>query len=100
MKEEHKKIEKLLEKKIKSLENDNRVNTEKELEKFNSLYRLVSNQYNTFFNKLDINIALAILEDIGIQPENLKETYKKLMQEEMGQQYTLIDIDLNKEEER
>ncbi|MGN1297888.1 MAG: hypothetical protein ACI4VH_05675 [Clostridia bacterium] len=98
--EERKKVEKILKEKIKSLENEHKESNKKELEKFNALYRLITNQYNTFFNKLDINVALKILEDIGIEKENLQETYKRLMQEEIGKKYILMDIDLNNKEER
>ena len=73
----------------------------KKLEKFNMLYKLVTNQFNTFFNKIDIGIAFSILEDIGIEQDKLEETYQKLMQEEVRPNYTLVDVDLNnKEEER
>lgn len=98
--EERKRIEKILKDKIKSLESDHKESNEKELKKFNALYRLITNQYNTFFNKLDINVALKILEDIGVEQEELEETYKRLMQEEIGQKYILMDIDLNNKEER
>lgn len=98
--EERKKIEKLLKEKIKSLENDNKESNEKELKKFNALYRLITDQYNTFFNKLDINVALTILEDIGVEQEELQETYKRLMQEEIGQKYILMDMDSENKEER
>ena len=85
---EKRKLEEMLNKKIK------------ELEKFNALYRLITNQYNTFFSKLDINVALKILEDIGIEKDAVQETYKKLIQEEISGKYILVDNDLENKEER
>ncbi len=100
MMEEHEKLAKLLKEKIKFLESDHKSRNEKELKKFNALYRLINNQYNTFFKELDINMALAILKDIGIKQEDLYEEYKRLVKEEIGKKYILMDIDLNNKEER
>ena len=94
---EKRKLEEMLNKKIKELE---RKDNNKELEKFNALYRLITNQYNTFFSKLDINVALKILEDIGIEKDAVQEKYKKLIQEEISGKYILVDNDLENKEER
>lgn len=102
MREEHKKIERMLSEKINSIQRSNLIPTSKEneLSKFEALQRLISNQYNTFFNKIDINIAINILKDIGINQEEIYETYKKLLQEEIGKKYILMNIDEDNKEER
>ena len=97
---ERRKLEELLNNKIKKLEDNQKKCNKDELEKFKTLYRLITNQYNMFFSKIDVNIALKILKDIGIEENELQDIYIKLMQEEISGEYILIDEDLKDKEER
>ena len=100
MMKERRKLEELLNNKIKKLEYNQKKCNKDELEKFKTLYRLITNQYNMFFSKIDVNIALKILKDIGIEENELQDIYIKLMQEEISGEYILIDEDLKDKEER
>ena len=100
MMKERRKLEELLNNKIKKLEDNQKKCNKDELEKFKTLYRLITNQYNMFFSKIDVNIALKILNDIGIEENELQDIYIKLMQEEISGEYILIDEDLKDKEER
>lgn len=100
MMKERRKLEELLNNKIKKLEDNQKKCNKDELEKFKTLYRLITNQYNMFFSKIDVNIALKILKDIGIEENELQDIYIKLMQEEISGEYILIDEDLKDKEER
>ena len=100
----HKKIENLIQGKIEELEK-NKIDNVQKLRTYQALQRLINNKYQSFFGKLNINVALAILEDIGVNKEELMETYQQLMKEEIKGKYKLIDINLetdknNEEEER
>ena len=98
MMKERRKLEELLNNKIKKLEDNQKKCNKDELEKFKTLYRLITNQYNMFFSKIDVNIALKILKDIGIEENELQDIYIKLMQEEISGEYILIDEDLKDKE--
>lgn len=108
MVDEHKRILKLIDEKIKKLEDEKIKDSENELNKLNALYRLISNQYNTFFRCVDMNIALKILEDAGVEQEDKIESYKRLIKEENkdSKTYVLMNAaddekeNLNKGEER
>ena len=100
MMKERRKLEELLNNKIKKLEYNQKKCNKDELEKFKTLYRLITNQYNMFFSKIYVNIALKILKDIGIEENELQDIYIKLMQEEISGEYILIDEDLKDKEER
>lgn len=104
----HKKVEELIRKKIALLDQKKNKSNEdsKELEKFKTLYRLVTNQYESFLEQINMDIAIAILEDIGIPQDEVLSMYNALMREEMDKKYILMDINiedksnLEEEEER
>ena len=98
----HKKIEELVLKKIELLNNKKHQSedSKKELEKFNVLYRLIVNQYEKFFEKINMEVAISILKDIGIPEDELLTTYKELMKEEIKQKYILLDLNNNDKGER
>ena len=95
--EEYKKIEELIRKKIEKLKNADVVDDE-ELQKFTLLHRLISNKYEFLFEKLNMDVAIAILRDVGIPEEELLHEYQSLIKEEMKQKYILLDIDIENDE--
>lgn len=99
MASENKKVEELIKNKITLLKEDGKDNSE-EIEKFEKLYNLYTNPYEFLFDKIDINIALAILGDIGLSQEEALTTYQKVIKENLNKKYTLINIEEENEEER
>lgn len=52
-------------------------NDEKNLQKFKLIEKILSDKH--CFLKIDIEYAFAILRDLGIKEENLKNIYKELI---------------------
>ena len=69
------------------------INDIKSSEKYQALYRLISNQFRPFFSKVDMGMAYSILEDIGVPKEELKDTYTKLVGEEIKENRTYVYVD-------
>lgn len=97
MEQEYKKILNLLEQKIEFLDEQRKINSIVaeiymiEREKFCKLYKLISNEYQNFFSEIDIEIAIAILQDIGIDENEVMNVYQNLISEDIEQCYVLID---------
>lgn len=93
------KIKLKLGEKIKDLENNH--GNEQEIERLKKIEKLVLNDYENFFGKIDVNIAIAILNDIGIEKDEAIKLYTDLIKEDLSGKYTIINSKLkNKEEER
>lgn len=90
-------IKKRLSEKIKTLENNN--GKEQDIERFKKIEKLVQNDYENFFEKIDANIAIAILNDIGINKDEAIELYSNLIKEDLSKKYTLLNLNLNEKEE-
>lgn len=95
----HNMIVKMLYKKIIELKEDSSKHKSNngEIEKFETLYKLITNQFYQFFGNLNIDMAYAILQDIGIPQEDLRATYLGLLNEEREEKKYIL-IDLNEEE--
>lgn len=97
MKKEYKKILNLLEEKIETLDSlikSKKIQQEKylyEREKLCKLYKLINDKYHNFFSEIAMQTAINILEDIGISQQESIEVYKKLITEDMDENYVLID---------
>ena len=97
MKQEYKKILNLLEQKIDFLDSQRKNDSivaeiyMAEREKFCKLYKLISNEYQNFFSEVDMEIAIAILQDIGIDKQEVMNVYQNLIKEDIEQCYVLID---------
>ena len=93
------KIKLKLGEKIKDLENNH--GNEQEIERLKKIENLVLHDYENFFGKIDVNIAIAILNDIGIEKDEAIKLYTDLIKEDLSGKYTIINSKLkNKEEER
>lgn len=86
---EHEKLLEKIKEKLKKLENDSSHYSDDEYERFKKLYRLINNNYGNFFSNIDINVAISILNDIGIIEGEL-ELYQKLLKEEIHK-FVLVD---------
>ena len=88
---EHEKLLEMIKKKIESLENNSSHCLDDEYVRLKKIYGLVNNNYGNFFSNIDINVAISILNDIGINEDEL-ELYQKLLKEEIHK-FVLIDED-------
>ena len=94
---EHEKINEMIQKKISDLQkNNDTITSEKikaDIARLKKVGNLLSNSNFGFLQKVNIDVAFAILTDIGVPKESLKDLDKKLLKEEIGRKYTLVDID-------
>ena len=94
---EHSRVETLIQKRISNLQkgNTNRSQEEakKDIERLRKIANLFSNINFRLMQRVNIDVALAMLQDIGVPEEELKDSYRKLLQEENGKMYTMIDIE-------
>lgn len=99
MKKEYNKILQLIESRINNLDNSAKnksINEDVylfEREKFCKLYKLISNKYQNFFSEVTMEIALEILQDVGISKSEVMSIYQKLIMEDIDSQYILYDED-------
>jgi len=98
---EKKKIEKIVYERlntIKRLKNKNQEDGELE-KKYEKLYKLITNPNEFLFENIDMELAILILQDLGMTREEAFKSYSNLLKENINKKYILIDEE-KKEEER
>lgn len=98
MTSEYNKLLELTRARISVLEESKEEGSVAELEKLKKIYQLLSNQYEFLFEKISMDLALAILSDIGLSKEDSIAMYQSIIKENIKKKYTLLNIDLNEEE--
>ncbi len=95
--EEHNKIISLIEKKkeILLMKKKYKTITEteylNELDKFEKLQNLIADKYHNFFSDISFDVAVNILEDIGLEHNDAINSYVILIKEIKDSKYTLVE---------
>lgn len=89
-KPEHEKVQQQVKIKIKQCKSNKDMDSCK---RYEAILRMISNEYYHFFCNIGMETALAILKDVGIAETDKRVIYKKLLEEELSQQYKLVETD-------